>query len=407
MRAGASFNDMNLTKKIVLTLVTALSIGNAEAGEWDVTGFVGFDTQVFWLDGRYPGQDDKYNVSLLLQPEFYWRGDEGHQRISVVGFARGDLQDDERSHADLREAYWGYEGDDWDMTVGVSKVFWGVTESRHLVDVINQTDLVEDIDQEDKLGQPMVNLNLQRDYGRFELYLLPWFRERTFPGPDGRFRAPLPVDDSHAIYESSAEQSHLDFAFRYSHYIGDVDIGAYIFEGTSREPVFTLAPEGDRLLPVYEQMTQVGVELQYTRDAWLWKFEAIARDTRSDSFLAAVGGFEYTFYGVGDSAADIGLLLEYNYDGRDANAPPTAFDNDVFVGTRLALNDASDTSVLAGFSVDADTQEMFFNVEAERRFGDNPSAELRLRAFTNSEPHETLHAFERDDYIQLRLSWYY
>jgi len=232
MRAGASFNDMNLTKKIVLTLVTALSIGNAEAGEWDVTGFVGFDTQVFWLDGRYPGQDDKYNVSLLLQPEFYWRGDEGHQRISVVGFARGDLQDDERSHADLREAYWGYEGDDWDMTVGVSKVFWGVTESRHLVDVINQTDLVEDIDQEDKLGQPMVNLNLQRDYGRFELYLLPWFRERTFPGPDGRFRAPLPVDDSHAIYESSAEQSHLDFAFRYSHYIGDVDIGAYIFEST-------------------------------------------------------------------------------------------------------------------------------------------------------------------------------
>ncbi len=183
-------------------------------------------------------------------------------------------------------------------------MFWGVTESRHLVDVINQTDLVEDIDQEDKLGQPMINFNLQRDFGRFELYLLPWFRERTFPGPNGRFRAPLPVDDGRPNYESSAEQSHLDFAFRYSHYIGNVDIGAYVFEGTSREPRFSIAPEGDRLLPVYDQMTQVGVDLQYTRDAWLWKFEAIGRDTRSDSFLAAVGGFEYTFYGVRDSAAD-------------------------------------------------------------------------------------------------------
>ncbi len=108
-----------------------------------------------------------------------------------------------------------------------------------------------------------------------------------------------------------------------------------------------------------------------------------------------------------DSAADIGLLLEYNYDGRDANAPPTAFDNDIFVGTRLALNDVSDTSILAGFAVDIDTQEMVFNVEAERRFGDNLSAELRLRAFTGSNPGEALHAFERDDYLQLRLSWYY
>ncbi|MEE8093239.1 MAG: hypothetical protein V3T47_03285, partial [Gammaproteobacteria bacterium] len=95
------------------------------------------------------------------------------------------------------------------------------------------------------------------------------------------------------------------------------------------------------------------------------------------------------------------------YDGRNAEAPPTAFDNDLFVGTRLALNDASDTSVLAGVAIDTDTQEMFINVEAERRFGDNLRVELRLRAFTGSEPDEALYAFERDDYIQLRLSWYY
>ncbi len=396
-----------MNTKIAFLLIAVLTVSQSVAGEWDITGFAGVDSRAFWLDGRYPNQEDDYSVSLLLQPEFYWRNDEGNQRVSIVGFGRADLQDSERSHADLREAYWGYESDDWDVVIGVNKVFWGVTESRHLVDVINQTDLVEDIDQEDKLGQPMINFNLQRDFGRFELYVLPWFRERTFAGPDGRFRAALPVDKDSPIYESAAEQSHVDFALRYSHYIGDLDIGAYVFEGTSREPRFTIAPEGDRLIPVYDQMTQVGVDLQYTREAWLWKFEAIGRDTRIDSFLAAVGGFEYTFYGVRDSAADIGLLLEYNYDGRDANAPPTAFDNDIFAATRLALNDASNTSILAGFAFDIDTQEMFFNVEAERRFGDNLSAELRLRAFSGSKPGEALYAFARDDYLQLRLSWYY
>jgi hypothetical protein len=116
---------------------------------------------------------------------------------------------------------------------------------------------------------------------------------------------------------------------------------------------------------------------------------------------------EYTLYGVRDSAADMGILLELLYDGRSEDAPPTAFDNDAFIGTRLALNDANDTSVLAGVAIDTDTQEIFLNVEAERRFGDNLSVELQLRAFASSEPAEALNAFDRDDYLQLRLSWYF
>ncbi|MCG8605681.1 hypothetical protein MJD09_11870, partial [bacterium] len=358
-------------------------------------------------DAQFPGQEDGINLSPMVQPEAYWQSDDGRQRFSFVAFARADLNDSERTHADLREALWGYDGNGWDLNVGVGKVFWGVTEARHLMDVINQTDLVEDIDQEDKLGQPMINFNLDRDYGRFEFFVLPGFRERTFPGVDGRFRAPLPVDTDNPIYESDDEDRHVDYAFRYSHYIGDVDIGLHWFDGTSREPGFLLAPEGDRLLPVYEQMTQAGIDLQYTRDAWLWKLEAIHRDATSDDFFAAVGGFEYTFYGVRDSAADVGLLVEYLYDGRNEFAPPATFDNDVFVGTRLALNDAQDTSVLAGFAMDLDTREYFVNVEAERRLSDSLSAELRVRAFLNTSRGQSMAFFEQDDYVQLRLNWYF
>lgn len=393
--------------KTALLLVGLLAAGMSSAEDWDLTGFVGLDTQAFWLDGRHQGQENGLNPSLLIQPEFYWRSDSGQQRVSVVGFARLDSVDDERSHADLREAYWGIDGNGWDLTAGISKIFWGVTESRHLVDVINQTDLVESIDEESKLGQPLVNLNLQRDYGRFGLYIMPYFRERTFPGADGRFRAPLVVDTDNPVYESGDEENHIDLALRYSHYFGDVDIGAHVFEGTSREARFMVAPEGDRLLPVYDQMTQFGVDVQYTAEAWLWKLEAIARDTRVDSFFAAVGGFEYTFYGIKDSSADVGVLLEYLYDGRDGLSPPTAANNDLFVATRLALNDSDDTSVLAGVAVDLDTQELFLNIEAERRFGDNLSVELQLRSFMNADPGDALFAVENDDYLQLRINWYY
>ena len=175
--------------QFALLLVATIATSNSSAEDWDITGFIGFDTQAFWLDGQYQGQENGLNPSLMLQPEFYWRSDDGQQRVSIVGFARLDSVDDERTHADLREAYWGIDGDDWDLTAGISKVFWGVTESRHLVDVINQTDLVESIDKESKLGQPLVNFKLQRDYGRFGEFL-----KDVRPPDIRRFRRCQPIN---------------------------------------------------------------------------------------------------------------------------------------------------------------------------------------------------------------------
>jgi len=396
------------TIRVAASLCIAAAMSDvAEAGEWDITGFLGVDTRVFWEDARFEEQVDSFELSAAFQPEAYWRSANGKQRISLVGFARIDANDRERSHADIRQAYWSFDAREWDINIGINKVFWGVAESRHLVDVINQTDLVEDIDQEDKLGQPMLNFNLQRDVGRFEFFVLPWFRERTFAGPDGRLRAPLPINTDNPVYESGDGQEHVDFAFRYSHYVGDLDIGMSVFDGTSREARFILAAEGDRLLPYYEQMTQAGVDFQYTREAWLWKFEAINRITTNDSFQALVGGFEYSFYGLLGGSADLGLLLEYSYDGRGVNAPPVVLDDDVFAAVRYALNDAQDSSILAGFALDLNSGELFFNVEAERRIGDSLSAELRMRAFANAAVGDASYSIASDDYIQLRLNWYY
>lgn len=160
---------------------------------------------------------------------------DAHQ-FKLTPFYRLDGMDDERTHFDLREAYWRYRIDAWEFIVGVNKVFCGVTESQHLVDIINQTDIIEDIDQEDKLGQPMIMLGSQRDWGEMQLYLMPYFRERKFPGKYGRLRAPLLVDKE-SRFESGANEYHPDVALRYSHYLGDWDVGAYYFYGTSREPI--------------------------------------------------------------------------------------------------------------------------------------------------------------------------
>jgi len=83
--------------------------------------------------------------------------------LVVVPFVRLDNNDIGRSHVDLREAYWLHRGNNWNLSAGINKVYWGVAESNQLVDIINQDDALENIYSDDKLGQPMVNLSVFHD----------------------------------------------------------------------------------------------------------------------------------------------------------------------------------------------------------------------------------------------------
>jgi hypothetical protein len=393
---------------LLVGLLVAVSFSPARGGEVDISGSAEMQARTFWQDGQWLGQDDRaLQSSLILTTEVRWYNEGGNQRAAIIPYLRWDATDAERNLADLKEAYWAYQGDSYELLVGANTVFWGVTESVHLVDIINQTDFGGDIDGEDKLGQPMVSLVLQREWGEITGFVMPYFKERTFAGHDGRFRPPLAMDTDNAVYESSDENDHVDLALRYSHYFGHIDIGLSVFSGTSREPRFVPSPDGASLLPVYGQIEQFGVDVQYTRDSWLWKLEAISRDGATHSFTAAAGGFEYTMYQLAETSADVGLILEYQYDGRNELEPVTLADNDLFVATRVALNDVQNTTVLAGVSYDTNTGETFLNIEAERRFGENWFGELRVRAFSGAEPGDSTYFLKEDDYIQLSISRYY
>lgn len=390
----------------------------AVAGEWEFGAEVAGEVRYFPTDPMFPDQLEHFQPSLSFEPDIRWESDDRKHQLVLIPYFRLDGRDEERTHFDLREGYYRFTSDaDWSITAGAVKVFWGRAESRHLVDIINQSDAVEDIDEEDKLGQPMLNFTLLNDWGVVDLFLMSGFRDRTFPGSDGRLRFGLVVDTDNPIFERDWRRGAVDVAARYSHYVGAWDFGVSFFHGTSREARFAIAPDGQSLRPVYDKITQGAIDLQYTKDAWLWKLEAIVREGHGDTFFAGVGGFEYTIYQV-FGAADLGLLAEYQYDGRDEGfviesfgptlaAPATTANNDVFVGARLALNDVQDTSLLAGAAVDADDQTTGMFIEAERRIGQNWTAEAEARLFFNVDEDNIADAFRNDDFITLRLTRYF
>ena len=98
---------------------------------------------------------------------------------------------------------------------------------------------------------------------------------------------------------------------------------------------------------VYPINHQSGVDAQLTLGPWLLKLEGVGRLNKFQDVFAFAGGLEYTFGNVKGSGIDIGLLGEYLYDSRD-ELTIGGMDNDIFVGSRIALNDVQSTEILVG-----------------------------------------------------------
>lgn len=398
--------DADQALKRLLAGLLLLTPPSLPAGEW--SGYVEGQGRWFTQQALADSQTDR-TLSLAVEPEFYQAWDEDRQSLTFRPFGRWDSQDNQRTHADIRELSWTYAGDEWELLAGIGKVFWGVTEALHLVDVINQTDLVENPDGEQKLGQPMLKLSFEKRWGLLDLFVLPGFRERTFPGERGRLRTHPRIDTDLASYESNRGQHHLDFAIRWSNSIGDWDIGLAHFNGTDRDP--ELLPQHDPagelvLAPHYVLMRQTSLDLQATKGEWLWKLEALYRSTSEEAFVSATGGFEYTYVGLADSVMDLGVLAEYLYDERGDDAP-LPFENDLFVGLRLTANDAQSSELLAGVIKDLDTSSWMFNLEASRRLGDSWKASAQVRLWIDVAPDDLLRDFSQDDYLELSLARYF
>jgi hypothetical protein len=385
--------------------VLVFSMSCVHANEW--SGNVALETRLFAQDGA-PQQERAY-YSLAAQPEYFHKWDDGKQSFTFVPFARVD-RDAARTHLDVRELTWLYATSTYEMRLGVRKVFWGVTEAEHLVDIINQTDALESPDGKDKLGQPMLNLALIQSWGTLDLFVLPGFREREFPGVEGRPRALLPVDSSQTSFDSSSKQRHVDAAARWHKTLGDWDIGLSYFSGTSRDPRLASGIDNKNaqvLLPHYDLINQTGLDMQATVGAWLWKLESIRRNGQAASYNGATGGVEYTFSNVAESGIDAGMIGEYLYDSR-GNAALTPFQNDVMLGCRLAFNDEQSTELLLGAIFDTSGyNSRVYSVEGSRRIGAQWKIGFKARAYVAVAENDSLYSQRNDDYLQLDLARYF
>lgn len=368
-------------------MLTALATPGA--GQW--AGDVSVIGRRYLADGDPGAHSVEADVSTRVRRVFSWA--DGTQFLTVALAGRFDPDRTWRSRVDATDLAWEVVNERWELVVGAKVVNWGVAESVSIVDVVNQLDLGDDRAIPVRLGQPMLNARIFALPGRLDLYLLPWFRERDLEHRAGALWSPIPVRGTRSSSRG------VDGALRWSHIVGAVDLAVAHFSGTSREPRFLAAAsaDGPGFEALYEEIDQTSVDAQWTHGDWLVRVEVLHRWAPSDDHVAAVTGLEFA------PTTYLSFFTEYVYDGR-GGLTATSMERDAFFGIRLLTQD---WTLSSRTFVDLQSGNVIASGALSRRMGDGLSMELDARLFAGSADREPRLAYRLDDYLALRLSYFF
>lgn len=379
-------------------------------GDTSSRGDVAFDSRAFRPD------DDPITVdgaaSILGRVE--WRHQHAPLEEKVRVFGRTDALDNRRSIVVVEEAWAQFRSGPIRLRVGADIVNWTATEAFHPADVINARNLDSEIENFEKLGEPMV----AAQWGIFEgtsvqALFMPVYMKTVFPSPRSRLSfAPPGVDLNRGrrFMDRDGQFTRDDFgpqaAFRVQQVIGSADVSLHVLEHMDRtQPLVAVDLATMQPLAIFQTVRQVG--LTYVHDVGaglLLKLEAAHRWLRNpqtptpgllfpsladvpgpfpDRDHAAVAvGLEYglAHEGGGESTllAEGQALIGPDKRTRAALSP---FQRDVLIGYRYAFNDQDSREILFGFIFDVERPEFLVNLNYRQRIGETWSLLLGLRVF--------------------------
>lgn len=289
------------------------------------------------------------------------------------------------------------------VSVGVHTLVWSKSEFSKLSNVLNARDYRFDPTGETTRGQPMLKLDIPMGAGLLTAAAIPRPLASFFPNQENRLRSQIAVTED---VQFENDRSRPAYALRYETSVGIADIGAFAYDGASREEA--IVHNGTGFGPYYSQVQQIGLDAQFTFGSSVAKAELRHTSNQRDrlgnqgSGFAASIGAEHTFYGVLGTAGDVTAAFEYAWDERGKQSWQNN-QNDLYAGIRWSLQNAADTQLELGLQRDFDFNTSALRIGFEHRIVDGLKLTSSAIFWLKTNPQDLAYGLSNDSNIHLKI----
>ncbi len=355
-------------------------------------GEVRIESRQFENDNKTHTKD--YNLGIFTRLKI--RAEHGNWKEFVKMVARADNYDPSRSIFFFEEAYVQYTNGGFGLTLGSQTITWSATEAFHPADIINSRNFDSNLENAEKIGEPMLTLAYAGGDSKISLMFMPMLIKPVLPAMSNRLSfsndfptlKPQLINRNGKVAESEFETQ---YAARFEHTFSDADISLHYVDHIDRStPIIRITPFG--VAPIYLPVKQIGGTFQMVAGDWVYKAEVGNRSYMSFENSAfgklnipdhtqVAFGVEYG-WAIG-SGAEIAWVLEGQHllgITKEERAGISIFQNDILFGMRFALNDIYNQEYFISAIHDLEREsENLLNLDYKRRVSDMWTMNLGIR----------------------------
>ncbi len=349
--------------------------------EMSSQGEIRLEMRAFQNDDIDVTNDYGYGFFTRLESEKEFKND---IKIKARGFGRVYQIDESRNYFYLEDLFMEKDWGNTQFFMGLRTFNWSFAEAFHPNDIINARNFDSNFENAEKIGQPTIGLQYQKENHGFGIYLFPTLVKPNLPfGSRLSFTPDSITNASRRFIDTDGEvienQTYLSGILFYDLSAFGGDLKLFWYHGHDREQPQALLLPGPSLSLNFLAVDQIGLNIVKEVGTFMIKSEiahkAYAENSnfqRSDHTIVSIG-IEKTFFW--NKSQETMLILEgqglFGAENDDDARALNFFQRDVLLGLRHSFNDAYSQEVFFSIIADVDkSKEILASISYTRRLSD-------------------------------------